>query len=395
MSGRAHAMISPHADHCEAMKLAYAPNVGDDQLLFSLWNGVCLMISRFKTLQMWSGLLIAASTLTGVGHAAPQAKPQPKAKPAATTAAKAKPTGVLGMVPMAGLDGKIGQTYTIGQDNPLNFTLNSAEYTIERVNIGTSAYLPNKDEKLLVLRFTVHNPTTSERHYSWGIIGFTAVDAMNQNREFAQAVGSRTTGEDLNMALKPAQKVEAYTVITVPAKGVVPKLIVKPTEGGVVRYDLRGVAKPLSAPFADAADKSGATALEEIPAQADTYYPMHNFDMKLLSTTYADALGDVTPEEGQRFFVATVALRNGTKAEQNYSWGTFKPELIAADDEKAEWSQALLKASRDESAEGTLKPGQEYKARIYFPLPKNVAAKTLTLAEGESHSYAFDVSNTK
>ena len=300
------------------------------------------------------------------------------------------------MVPMAGVEGKIGQTYTLGTDNPINFTLNSAEYTLERVNIDTSSYAPNADEKLLLLRYTVHNPNKTERNYYWSTLTFTAVDAMNQNREFEQNVGSHETGEALNVNLKPAQKVEAYTVIKVPAKGVVPKLIVKPESGGVIRYDLRGVAKPLTAPFADPADKTGATALKEIPGQNGQYYPLQNFDIKVLETGYADALGETVPEEGQKFFVATISMRNGTKEEQRFYWATFKPTLTDGDGEAAEWPQSLFRATRNEQAEGTLKPGQEYKARMYFPLPKDVAAKTLTLAEGEeSHIYTFDVSATK
>jgi hypothetical protein len=351
-----------------------------------------------KTLhpRLWLGLL-ATTSLTlpsSLVHAAPAQKPKPKTtKP--TTKPQPKPSGVLGMVPMAGVEGKIGQTYTLGTDNHINFTLTSAEYTLERVNIDTHTYAPSANEKLLVLRYTVHNPNKTERRYYWSTLEFTAVDAMNQNREFVQNAGSHETGEALEIDLKPAQKVEGYTVIKVPAKGVVPKLIVKPESGGVIRYDLRGVAKPLTSPFADPSDKTGATALTEIPAQIGQYYPLHNFDIKVLETGYADALGETVPEEGQRFFVATVSIRNATKNEQRFYWATFKPTLIDADGEEVEWPQSLFKATRNEAAEGTLKPGQEYKARVYFPLPKNVAAKTLTLAEDESHSYAFDVSATK
>jgi hypothetical protein len=165
--------------------------------------------------------------------------------------------------------------------------------------------------------------------------------------------------------------------------------------GGVVRYDLRGVAKPLAAPFADPADKNGATALEEIPAQANTYYPLQYLDVKLLSTAYADTLGEIEREDNQRFFVATISIRNGSKAEQSFNWSTITPELVDADGEKPDWPQALLRSTRNEGADGTLKPGEEYRARIYFRLPKETAAKTLKLSESESHFYVFDVSNTK
>jgi hypothetical protein len=69
----------------------------------------------------------------------------------------------------------------------------------------------------------------------------------------------------------------------------------------VIRYDLRGVAKPLTSPFADPSDKTGATALTEIPAQIGQYYPLHNFDIKVLETGYADALGETVPEEANDF----------------------------------------------------------------------------------------------
>jgi hypothetical protein len=342
---------------------------------------------------VWLGLFAATSAVTIV-QAAPKAKAKPKAKPAVTKPAN-KP---LGMVPMSGVDGKIGQTYTIDKDSPLNFTLNSAEYTLQRVTFGDSTEFPKEGEKLLLLRFTVHNPQKFDRQFYWGTIHFTAVDAMNQNREWSQAVGAKQTGEKLNMALKPAQKVDAYTVIKVPAKGVVPKLIVKPNNtGGVIRYDLRNGVKPLPAPFADTKDSSGATALEEVPGQIDTYYPLANLDVKLLSTAYADTLGDeFTKKENEKFFVATVMLRNGTNADTSYYWGTFQPVLVDADGEKVYWPQVLLKGGRNEKASGTLKPGEEYKARFYFALPKDVDAKTLKLTDNnESHTFAFDVSDTK
>ncbi|HEX8234338.1 MAG TPA: DUF4352 domain-containing protein [Abditibacteriaceae bacterium] len=358
------------------------------------------MICKTLHPHLWLGLLAATSLAAPASfvYAAPAQNPKPKTtKPVTKPRAKPQPqtSTVLGMVPMAGVEGKIAQTYTIGTEQPINFTLHSAEYTLERVNVDANVVAPNADEKLLLLRYSVHNPNKSERQYYWGTLSFTAVDAMNQNRESEGRVGAPDTGEALNIALKPAQKVEAYTVIKVPAKGVVPKLIVKPENGGVIRYDLRGVAKPLAAPFADSSDKTGATALAEIPAQAGQYYPLQNFDIKVLETGYADALGETVPGDDQRFFVATISMRNATKDEKRFYWGTFKATLTDADGEAAEWPQTLFKATRNEPADGTLKPGQEYKARVYFALPKNVAAKTLTLAEEESHSYAFDVSAAK
>jgi hypothetical protein len=347
-------------------------------------------MSQFNHRALLFGFFAVASTFNAV-HAAPKAKPKPKTATKTVVKPKAPQQNILGMVPMSGVEGKIGQTYTVGGDSPLNFTLDSAEYTLERINIGETATAPNKDEKLLVLRYTVHNPNKVERQYDWATLNFTAVDAMNENREYIQAAGSKQSGQDLSTHLKPAQKVEAYTAIKVPAKGVIPKLIVKPSDGGgVIRYDLRTVVKTLVAPFTE----NGTTALEEINAQRDTYYPLTDLDVKLIGTSYANKLGDVEREEEQRFFVATVSMRNGTTTDKNYDWATITPQLFDVDGEEVAWPQAMLKTTRNETADGTLKPGAEYTVRYYFMLPKNVNAKTLKLQEGESHIYSFDVSNT-
>jgi hypothetical protein len=79
----------------------------------------------------------------------------------------------------------------------------------------------------------------------------------------------------------------------------------------------------------------------------------------------------------------------------------FSPELRDADGEKARYTQALLKASRDEIAQGELAPGEEARVRFFFPLPENVAGKTLNLAEGKqidartARVFAFDLSGAK
>ncbi|HEX8834287.1 MAG TPA: DUF4352 domain-containing protein, partial [Abditibacteriaceae bacterium] len=241
----------------------------------------------------------------------------------------------------------------------------------------------------------IHNPNKEIRNYNWSTLLFTVVDAASENHEYVQAVG-RGTSEGLDIELKPAQKIEAFTVVVVPAKGVMPKLIVTPNTGSVLRYDLRGVVKPLAAPFADAADAAGSTARSEVVAEAGKFFPAQAFDINLGETSYTDGpLGDHEKEEGKRFFVAKVTIRNATTTPQSYNWSTLAPVLTASDDEKADWNQVFFKTARNEDATGELKPGEEYTGRIFFQLPADVTAKTLTLTEGESRTYSFDVSGTK
>jgi len=95
---------------------------------------------------------------------------------------------------------------------------------------------------------------------------------------------------------------------------------------------------------------------------------------------------------------AVFTLRNASQADASYTWSDFGVELKDADGEKVPYTQSLLKASRDETANGTLAPGEEARVRFFFPLPKNVEGKTLDLAEGKkvhvrtARVFAFDLS---
>ena len=330
--------------------------------------------------------LCALLVLAGPALAADPKKPPPVKPP------------TKGTTQMAGAEAQLGTAYTIGQnEGAINFTLDSAEFRVQRVSVGDESVAPKAEEKLLVLNYTVHNPNKELLSYDWGTLSFTAVDVQNVNHESINKVGRIGTNETIALELKPGQKLGVFTAIVVPAKGVVPKLIVKHVNGGpVLRYDLRKVVKALAAPFAEPADASGATAASEIAAEAGKYYPLLGWDAKLVSSAYAAGpLGENEAGDGKRFFVATIALKNGTSAPISYDTSTFTPLLITADDEKVEFANILLKTTRNETAMGELKPGQEYTARFVFALPKDIAAKTLHFLEPESRVYAFDVSATK
>lgn len=332
------------------------------------------------------------------------AKKTPAHKPAGAAAPAATPKKaiVLGTTQLPGDFGQLGQTYTIGKDSPINFTLTRAEYTTTRFNCDSNTWTPGNEEKLLVLHFTAHNPLPREQRLSWDTFKFTAVDKQDKNHEYIQALTREGTPEAVELVLKPAQKLEVQTAIMVPAEGVVPKLIVQREESApVVRYDLRGKAQPLAAPLADPADPSGATVRKDIPATTGVYYPYGIFDARVESfaSVTQSKLGNETLEEGERFLVATLALRNATTREQNYGWNTIAPELRLADGEKVEYNQAMLRPSRDDYADSSLKPGEEARVRIFFKIPSGTTPKTLILAEGlgngNGHTFAYEVSDVR
>lgn len=324
----------------------------------------------------------------------PPVKPAPAKKPAA-------PTGpiVLGTKQLPGDFGKFGATYTIGTYSPLNFTLRSAEYRVDRFVVGANSWGKEADEKLLVLHYTVHNPTKNDLSYYWAGLDFTAVDSQDVNRKFVQAAirDGDAKRAPLNVTLKPAQKLDVVTAIVLPAEGVAPKLIVqRETGAAVIRYDLRGKVKALPAPFADPADETGATALQRVPALAGTYYPLGVFDVALETTGFTtDALSGQAPENGKRYFAATFKIKNPTNLPASYYWATFEATLKDADGETVKYNQTLLKASRDEKVNATLEPGDEARVRMFFELPDDLGAKSLWIREGQSRTLMFDVSGTQ
>jgi hypothetical protein len=311
-------------------------------------------------------------------------KPAPPAKKPPVAPAVNKGPIVLGTTQLPGDFGKLGQTYTIGKREPINFTLDSVRYTADRFTVGNNTWTPKADEKLMILRYTVHNPLPKVQNYSWGQLKFTAVDAADTNREYIQAV--RRAGvidSGFNADLKPAQKVQIEAAILVPASGVVPKLIVqRENDAPVIRYDLRGKVEKLPTPYADPADAEGATALKEVPVKAGEVGSLGPFDIKLESVAYTDeSLGGREVKKGYRNVSAVFTIKNVAASKQRYYWGDFDVTGRDAEGEKVPYTQAMLKPSRNEKTDGDLEPGEEVRVRFYFPVPKEVSAKTMALKD--------------
>ncbi|WP_027483622.1 hypothetical protein [Deinococcus pimensis] len=337
---------------------------------------------------MRTRLLLSAVTLA-LMTAAQAASPTGPVKPAGRT--------VQGTTPLDGQNARPGQTFTLGKQSPLNFTLKSAEYSTGRVVIGENVYYPNADQKLLVLRYTVHNPQKSAARYYWADLKFTAVDALDRNHEFIGAVARDGTTDKLEVNLKPAQKVDVVTAIVVPAAGPVPKLIVtRAGEASVLRYDLRTQAKALPSGFADPADTSGATARSQVPALTGKLMPLKWFDVRLDEATFTtDMLDGKTPSVGMRYLTATFVIKNNLWRDVEYAWSDFKPTLKDADGEKVAYNQVMLKANRDEKAGGKLPKGEEVRVRFYWELPQNVTGDSVLLTDESGRGFVFDVKQAR
>jgi len=302
-----------------------------------------------------------------------------------------------GSVQMPGEWGTFGVSYQLGDAEPIVFNLLSVEYTAARVPFGDGTVAPAANEKLLVLRYTLQNMLPKDTYVGFNSLGFVAVDIGNENHEFAGIVGVEENRSKLDLYLKQSQKVQLYTVIKVPAAGMVPKLIVQPPDGKVLRFDLRGKVKPLPPPIADPTDAAGASAREQVPAPAGQYFPMGQFDVQLVSAAYTQRpIGETTPGDGKRFLLVTFKLRNGAPVELPIDWQQFAIMLQTAADRDLEWSGILLHEKRDEQIDQKLKPGEEATLRTFIELPEDDAGVTLSFQEKEnSRTYLFDVRNVK
>ncbi|HVT14369.1 MAG TPA: hypothetical protein VHE55_19045 [Fimbriimonadaceae bacterium] len=326
------------------------------------------------------GLTFALAAILALGAANGQSKTQ---KPAQKEPGRI----VLGTDQMKGDNGKFGSTHTIGQRSPMNITLTDARFSVERFNIGANSWAPTKGEKLLILTYTIHNPNPAITHADGTTLKFTAVDQDDQNHEAPTTICNKESGDSFSMEMKPAQKVVCQTVIVVPAKGTVPKLIVQHESGGaVLRYDLRPVLKPLPAPYAG----QGMDALEEIPADKGQVLPLMYFDASFLSTEFVERkFGVSTIPEDKVFFFPKFKV----KKQAAPGMLRINAQAITEDGDRYN-SQMIAKGSVEESASSFVDKGQELTIRLMIIVPKKAKITQIRLWEGDaktSRIYVFPV----
>lgn len=300
----------------------------------------------------------------------------------------------IGTAQMPGEWCNFGQAYTIGKHYPMNLTINSAQFSIGRVTVGTNTFYALPEEKLLIIRFMAHNPKNYEQSFSSSSFKWTVVDAKNANHEAEPYFGVLKSNEELSITLKPAQKIEGFCFFKVPAKGPVPKLIVQSgidEDAPVARYDLVNKVKPLPAELADPSDPLKVSALPDTPAVMGQVYQANEFDFRVDNLEYASAppSASLQPEEGRAYAVITMWLKNKAASGHvlfPYGWD-FK--LKAKDGSEAEWSQNAVSASSNNEITLDMNPGDENQVRTYFTMPSGTTYSTLSVSFNGSRTYTF------
>ena len=305
------------------------------------------------------------------------------------------------IVPAARVSGDVqfGQTFLLRDSFAL--TLKSAKYTVERVNIGDACYFPQADEKLLVLRFRVENPGKDMLTFDGNSIPFSVMDAAGVSHESVQDVGLEPAQETAEFELKPGEaQDDLYTVLVTSGTGSDTALVVETGREGIkedaVRCLLFGKVQPLSAPFTSPLDRSGATALRRVSARRGIFYPMALLDARLDSAAYtSQPLGGSPPDAGQRYLTATFTIQNKSPGRLGISGVNFTPVLRDAQGQTWEYNQSIYQPATDVPADTLLAPDAKTDIRFFWSLPTATRPQTLSLTEGESRAYVFDVSGVK
>ncbi len=358
-----------------------------------------------------TGLLIGTITcpaLTQTKKKAPVA-----AKPPVKNEVKAQ-----GQV--VGLNGQFGVTYTLRND--FNFTLLSAHYTLEPY-IAYALLTAGADEKLMVLDIAMKNVAKEDNYFnSEGFM--TLVDEKGQLYPGGNLALKSLRAAAPNTLLKPGQgmgqpalKDPLQLGFTIPAKARIVKIIVNKGRAGkaedVIRYYIAGATKEeageagdpknvltsLTENVRDTSDKSGAVALPQGKIKIGETVPSGYFALRLDNFAYStDPLNGNPPDDGKKFAIATVTVKNLTPTEVSFfdvSGGDFPAYEITDSDGEREKPTLYRKAKRDEDPEHTFKQGDEYTFRVVFLLPKDATAKQLVLGTSKSRKWGVDVSGVK
>lgn len=330
-------------------------------------------------------MVFSAIAACGALLLAPASAPQKKpAKKPAQKPAVGKPI-VLGTKQLPGDFGKIGTTYTIGKDLPLNFTMIGLEYKLDRFigdnGSGIEGWMPRKDEKLLVVKYTVQNPNNRDArlwYNTLSLIGITA-DGENINHLNRPIIGSGKKYQEVQ--LKPAQKVALTAVLRVPAEGELPKFMVQhryEPQAAVIRYDLTGKVAKLKPEFSE----DGYTAKESLAGGFGNWMPFSAYDLKVESfQPTTDPIPSLRSEPAHTQWIAKLTVKGLADQYNRFWYGNLNLTIKTEDGDllQPRVQDRILRMSTDQPFDGQIPVGEEMSFRLVIDLPNKVQAKEFRL----------------
>lgn len=281
---------------------------------------------------------------------------------------------------------KIGQKYSIGTKNPLNIVVNSLEYTVGRVKVANRYMRPAREEKLLLLHYSLQNPSNVDVRVGQGSIDWMAIDSNNVSR-LKNSVCVENTGDSLNQnILPPGKTIDCYTFFRMPSKGIASILTMAPyAEKSDAYYDIREAVAKIPEPYVDSSDSSGSTPLMSVPGKIGTAYMVGDYDLTVNSvnkSTMAIAGRSELPSDLVYVLVA-VDIKGYTEDAYHFSGDN----IVIKDNNGQTFSRlGTISMNSNEFIDIKPVPGEILKCRMVYRVPKKAIIKTVTMIEDTRRS---------
>lgn len=293
---------------------------------------------------------------------------------------------VLGTKQLPGEFGKFGTTYTIGKDLPFNFTLLSAEYRVDRFlgddGSGIMGWMPKKDEKLLVLKYSVQNPNKTDARLWYGTFNIIGITGDDQNIQILNRPIIGSNKKYMDVQLKPAQKATLTAVMRVPGDGELPKLMIQckyEPKAAVIRYDLRGKVAKLGTEFSE----DGFTPKKTFAGALDKWLPFPAFDVKVSSFAKNETpIASLGTPKGSTQWIAKVSVKGFADQANRLWYGCIDFSIKTADGDLIEprVQDRLLRMSSEQTFDGPIRVDEEMSFRLVVDLPDGVSPSELRLS---------------
>jgi hypothetical protein len=293
------------------------------------------------------------------------------ASPSAQKAAQKQGNANSGIPQMPGDNGKIGTIYRMGEkDNELLLTLDSV--TIEtRFASPDDLFVANKQERLLMVNFSVQNNLPKEQSLGSRTFLFTVVSPDDENYEFRGDLLNGTKKTRYNIVLKQAQKVKCSVIIPIHDSGEIPKLIIqKNGSKNVLRYDLTGKLNKMTSAFAKGTNSLSKT-IEVKSLNEMLQVGPYDFKVENMYYTTNEVFGR-KPVDGEKICVILVSFTNPLQRPVSVGFQYMTPELIDSNNKALSWNRTLLGETSDAYFSQELAPGETVKGRYYFVVPAEI-----------------------
>ncbi len=347
---------------------------------------------------LWATIALATASNLGAQTTSPGGTAQKKQNPPST--------GVKAAPQMTGGVNRFGDL--IGLQTGWSFQILSARFTFDPFDDYTRMF-PVANEKLLVLSVAIKNMSKGDSAFNPAAHSFQAIDVNNDVHEQTAYKLLSKPGVEFFPSLKPGQGFgqggvnTVEVAIKVPLNTKLTKLILKQgrfgTKEEVVRFFLAGATEAEAGGKPDPKNVIAAlpeSAVKGTPDSVTGLYPSNNYYFRIDGFSTADKLGGQDLEEGKKWVIANVTIKNGLSVKQGI-WNFHGPVLgdnavlIDTDGEKYAAVRFIRKKSDDEVS-GEFEPNEQLPFRIAFMVPKSATFKSLKYGSVDGHSYLIDAS---